>query len=355
MKRIALVLSFVLVICSFFMVGCGDKYKNFKLVLDKEEVTLEISDDASKNFVEVTATVKGAQKGVSTDVIFTSLTEGLVLEVSEKEKNSTKCTIYIQDYVTNQVAQVKVTTKEANKSKLLTINLIRKITSVSVNANYKPAVAINSSLLLDASEALVLEPQNTTQRNFKFSLEDNYESVTLTENGELTVGNIIPASGYITIKATNIDALDFSTTFNVYVVEALTLTEQVTAFIDAKTTLEVALNQKSNVELSFTNTLNEDEYYTYYITEVDNDNNIVTSNNAIFQIENTLSTNKFNLTATKLGNAKFQVIAGVTGYDKKYASFTFYIEIKVKNIPTLLSISRVNRVSGLSTVVPQGS
>ena len=355
MKKIAFVLGLVLIISSFFIVGCSNKYKNLSLELDREEISLELGENNSNNTAEVIATVKGAGKGVSTEVIFTSLTEGVEATVKEKVKNSTTCVISVQDYISVRFAQVKVTTVEGNKSKVISINIIRKIKSVSTNENYKPAIALNSSLLLNSSEALMLEPQNTTQKDFKFSLANQYNGISLTENGELTVGETIPQNGFVEVKATNIDNSTISTTFKVYVVRAITQREEVSVFIDENENLEIALNQKSNVELSFSNSINDDDYYTYYLTELDSFDNPVSTSDAILQISNTAQSYKLNLTASKLGVAKLRVEVGVTGYDKKYASFSFFIEIRVKNIPTLLTVSRLNRLSGLGVNIANAS
>ena len=331
MKKIAYILTMVLSLCSVFMFGCTEKYKSLKLELDANEITIEVRE-GEENFETVTATVKGAKKGVSTSVIFSTQSTNITLQQLEAEGNQTQCKIIATPNGTGNSAIVTVATQEGGKTATINVNIIRAITDASYNPNYKPAISLNGRLRLDTGLAITMVPDNTTQDKFTYELDGTYEDVSLTAGGELSVGSVMPSNGKINIKATNTENSQIVVQFPVSVVKGISSREQIVVQADGKEieSLIIAPNIQSQISLKFMATLGEEEsYHSFHI--------VMLSDNILSSVTSTSNVNEYIVLANTVGETKLIVTAFVTGFDMQIASCTFEIPVKVKNIPTWIN------------------
>lgn len=318
--------------CSLFVFGCTNKYKNLRIELDKQEITLEVTE-GQESFETVIATVKGAGKGVSTAVTFSTQSTNIILEQQPQVDNATECKIIANPNGTGTNAVVTVATVEGGKTKDVSVNIVRKITSASANAEYKPAISLNGRLQINTGLAIKTVPENTTQKQFRYELIGTYTDVSVSESGELVVGSVMPTNNEIKVKAINIANSNVQVELSISVVKAVNLREQVVVKADGVTidNLVIAPNIKSTVNLDFSTTLQaEENYYSYFVS----------TNSDILNIPTNTTHNQLNVTASKVGSTHLDVTVFVTGFDKQFASFTFQIPVAVKNVPTGITVTK---------------
>ena len=95
-KISALLIAFLGSVLLLF--GCGDPYKNFSLSVSKSDVILYLSDEEGLvNSDDLTATINGAAKGISTDVTFSQygangVNDIVTIENVSKNGNTTNFT-----------------------------------------------------------------------------------------------------------------------------------------------------------------------------------------------------------------------------------------------------------------------
>ena len=345
MKKIAYLLTLILSVCSFFMFGCTNKYKNLKIELDNNEIVIDVAE-GEESFETVTATVKGAGKGVSTAVIFSTQSTNITLEPQEQENNATECKIIANPDGTGNSAVVTVATLEGGKTATVNVTIVRKIQSATYNTAYNPAVSLNGRLQINTGLAISMVPENTTQDQFTYTLNGQYEDVSLSEGGELVVGSVMPADGKIKITATNTEKRDISVNFEVSVVKGIGLREQVTIQTDGKVLdngLIIEPNKQSWVTVKFGTTMSGDESYYSFLVSSQNENIIPTP-------VATSNLNEFTVVASSIGETALTVTVYVTGYNASFASFTFDLPVIVKNVPTGIVVTTKNGV-GASTIV----
>lgn len=345
MKKFAYLTSLVLIVCSLFVFGCTNKYKNLRIELDKQEITLEVTE-GQESFETVIATVKGAGKGVSTAVTFSTQSTNIILEQQPQVDNATECKIIANPNGTGTNAVVTVATVEGGKTKDISVNIVRKITSASANAEYKPAISLNGRLQINTGLAIKTVPENTTQKQFRYELIGTYTDVSVSESGELVVGSVMPTNNEIKVKAINIANSNVQVELSISVVKAVNLREQVVVKADGVTidNLVIAPNIKSTVNLEFSTTLQaEENYYSYFVS----------TNSDILNIPTNTTHNQLNVTASKVGSTHLDVTVFVTGFHKQFASFTFQIPVAVKNVPTGITVTKLNNQSGANEFVDE--
>ncbi len=352
MKKIAYILTIVLSVCSLFMFGCTNKYKNLKLELESNEITIEVVE-GEESFKNISATVTGAGKGVSTAVIFSTQSTNITLVPQEQVNNTTECKVIANPNGTGNQAVVTVATQEGGKTANVTVHLVRAIQSASYNEEYNPAVSINGRLKINTGLAINMVPENTTEDEFTYDFPEefktNYNSNGIfIENGELIVGETMPEQNKIFLIATNNAKQNITVNFAVSVVRAINLREQVNVNADGKEIEElvIAPNIQTKVALKFENKLGMEE--SYYSFHVESQNLNIVSNPVA-----TSNINEFTIVANTIGETKLVVTAYVTGFDMQFASYTFELAVKVKNVPTGINLITKDYSTGASTVIKE--
>lgn len=207
-RRFSLLILVLFVMAGGFLAGCGDKYKNMSITSDAQQgLTLYVGDEES-NTGKITFTVNGAGDKISTDLVFSfkSHEEDRIVEIVKTEKDGNKTTVTLQapDNSNGGETTLVALTKEGNKSTSVKISCVIKANSMKTNTNYKPLIVAGNSMTINASDALVFAPSNTTQKHIKFTLANQLQGVSISESGLLVVEKDATATS-VDILATNLD------------------------------------------------------------------------------------------------------------------------------------------------------
>lgn len=207
-RRFSLLILVLFVMAGGFLAGCGDKYKNMSITSDAQQgLTLYVGDEEA-NTGKITFTVNGAGDKISTDLVFSfkSHEEDRIVEIVKTEKDGNKTTVTLQapDNSNGGETTLVALTKEGNKSTSVKISCVIKANSMKTNTNYKPLIVAGNSMTINASDALVFAPSNTTQKHIKFTLANQLQGVSISESGLLVVEKDATATS-VDILATNLD------------------------------------------------------------------------------------------------------------------------------------------------------
>lgn len=207
-RRFSLLILVLFVMAGGFLAGCGDKYKNMSITSDAQQgLTLYVGDKEA-NTGKITFTVNGAGDKISTDLVFSfkSHEEDRIVEIVKTEKDGNKTTVTLQapDNSNGGETTLVALTKEGNKSTSVKISCVIKANSMKTNTNYKPLIVAGNSMTINASDALVFAPSNTTQKHIKFTLANQLQGVSISESGLLVVEKDATATS-VDILATNLD------------------------------------------------------------------------------------------------------------------------------------------------------
>ena len=143
LKRISM---FMLVaLCSGFMlVGCKGKYDRLSLSLSHaggtSTIELVLAEGAAVTY-DVTATVSGAKKGVSENVLY-SIDNGNIIDVATEYKGDGETAITITAK-SHGKCNLTISTEEGNKSEKLTIIVYKKVKSVAFSTTQITRISIH--------------------------------------------------------------------------------------------------------------------------------------------------------------------------------------------------------------------
>lgn len=159
-------LIMILVGSTFLLTGC-DEYRKLSVTLSQSEVTVFLSDNPEENIFEISATVSGNKKGVSTNVIFEILsTQGIIEAYGNPTKDGNTTTAKYLALSKGKV-QINVVTEEGNKSALCTVNVEEPLKDITFT---KDELALNRGAEKDLSEFIKFNPTNTSQTNIELSV-----------------------------------------------------------------------------------------------------------------------------------------------------------------------------------------
>lgn len=226
LKRISMFM--IIALCSGFMlVGCKDKYDRLSLSLSHaggtSTIELVLVDGAAVTY-EITATVEGAKKDVSEEVLY-SIDNGNIISVDSEYEGDGETTLTITA-LSHGKCTLTVTTKEGNKSQKLTIIVYKKVEGANFNTD---KLAIKKNGTLNLNDYITYTPSDTNQTGMRYDLvgvmlddetpfaySENYASISaegiLTVDPDATLP-IDPLTNlpYVTVKGTSIYDENIST------------------------------------------------------------------------------------------------------------------------------------------------
>ena len=304
-RRFSLLVLVLFVMAGGFLAGCGDKYKNMSVTSDAQQgLTLYVGDEEA-NTGKITFTVNGAGDKISTDLVFSfkSHEEDRIVEIVDTEKDGNKTTVTLQapDNSNGGETTLVALTKEGNKSTSVKISCVIKANSMKTNTNYKPLIVAGNSMTINASDALVFAPSNTTQKHIKFTLANQLQGVSISESGLLVVEKDATATS-VDILATNLDNSSLEDqTITVKIIRAVEKEDVVIK--DANGNVVTAINLS-------TNRVNESSIMLRaYITN-DSDENYITNFSLVATSDTTLSDTSC-ATIEKIGGGSDVVVRAI--------------------------------------------
>lgn len=158
-----------------FFAGCfGSPYKDLKLSLSESEINIVLSDDPTENVFSVEASVSGRPKGYNGAVNFSvsSLTNSIVMLPGGQLSGGATSATFRANYPGSSIITVK--TLEGNKTKHVTVNVIKEITSLDFINETLP---VPRGEQLNLLEYLVFGPEDTNQKAVTYSLSFSNDAI----------------------------------------------------------------------------------------------------------------------------------------------------------------------------------
>lgn len=231
MKKIFWIFILMMTLSVFTLSGCGkDPYKNMQLIVDQTSVEIVLDhneDDADagqegqqvvKNTGTLTARIENKNKKQSKRVLFDIMDKSLAtLAVTEKD-GVYQATIYAK---APGDTLITVMSLEGNKIQYVPLKVIEPITGLSFDPDFKLAVAVGENYQFSNSY-INFAPTTTNQKDVTYSLSEQYEGVSITTDGLLSVTSK-PANGYVEVIATSTVNQNLFTKTNVYIYNSLSI------------------------------------------------------------------------------------------------------------------------------------
>ena len=232
-KRVFSFILLMLVSASGLLFGCKGKYDDMKLVSSadsEKEIVLYVpnlgadgtqegtNSDSTKT---VTYTVEGAKNGVSTDIDFIYERSGYIDVTSQKDATDSRKTIVTitAKKPTSTAFDFVAKTKEGEKTNTLKIRCEKRVESIEATGKqYAIANIEGQTLQLESAKFLSFTPQDTTERNVKYSTTE--QGVSLSETGLLTLTSKL-GKDQILVTATSTENANVSTQFAIKVIDVV--------------------------------------------------------------------------------------------------------------------------------------
>ncbi len=169
-KKLTLLMSiFLSTIC--LLAGCGNPYARMSLDISEKEIVLYI-DRKEDGQIETTSqtidiTVKGAKKGVSTDIVVENSIENIVSITTQKQDNTTSVTFTPSSQYIGGSADLVVRTKEGNISDVLHVTVFDKVKDIAFSP-ISYAVSVGGTVNL--ASYLTYQPSGTNQKDVLYSI-----------------------------------------------------------------------------------------------------------------------------------------------------------------------------------------
>lgn len=191
-------LVIILIIIVSALYGCKkDPYKNLSISLDKDSFEYVMGSNENDYF-SVTSFVNGASTSQSKQSFFSFDNEIISLIDTKLDGNSTTATFKA---LKGGFVNIKATSAEGNKTASIKVSIIKPI--VDFNLTEQLSQVVTDKLVL-SEDLFKFYPNDTTQKELKFTLKDNslYKYIKI-NNNEITIDSSIPSE----INSFNIIAL----------------------------------------------------------------------------------------------------------------------------------------------------
>ena len=195
MKKIyALMITFLMgITCAFS--ACGDPYKKMEMeLITDSNIQIQLTENVEvdtpegeldPNSAEVKVKISGVSDKISKEAVFSSSdTSKLYVKSTTLEDNVTTAEI-----VAKKPGNVElyINSKEGGKKATVKVSIVRKVSALSFEKNYKPAVVIGgASTKIDVTK-LVFTPSDANVRDVEFSLAEDLAGVSIDAEGNLSV------------------------------------------------------------------------------------------------------------------------------------------------------------------------
>ncbi|HAJ78025.1 MAG TPA: hypothetical protein DCO89_03060, partial [Clostridiales bacterium] len=312
-KKVLMLIFFALVSVSGVLFGCQGKYDNMKITSDRDETGLQLylGEDSTieggplLSVGTITFTISGVGDDVSKKLLYNY--DHDIVKILDVESNEHQTTVKLQA-ISGGSTQFTAISEEGGKKDTVNIECIRKITSLSFNSEFKPAIFNEENSSITFSSQYLVYNQDTTQTEVKYYLVSGYESATpisidgvsLTEGGVLTLSKTV-AEDVLHIMVQSSADMQLHSWVDVHLIspiktDDIEILPSSDCYKDGRILL--TLNGENN-EIEFTvlvHNTTEDISFNYKLVEV---NNTSSSNVNCVYVSNAL--NYFKLSALDIG------------------------------------------------------
>ena len=308
---IASLLCFIFI--SFFFVACNDKYEGMELSLSVQEtLVIELSEDETKNYAYVDATVSGSKQLCSS--IFSSTSDGIKITTQYLGEGVTRAKIEgIEPCETN----IKVQTAANNISKYFSVSVIRPLESITLKDE-----AITYSVVTNnpedfqrihlLNENFKFEPEDSSETALVYKLEREYSNISI--DGEyLVVEGEITEPTKVAITATSVKRENVSTVFEYTLLPNFHIENNKVLGLDENGTKTLIRNNKDkNTATISINLVNLEGYKIIPSHIIFGDTVVASSSNIDTQASATSYI--LNLSATNVGSSTVRIYATYENY-----------------------------------------
>ena len=344
LRKILYVVAIMLLSSFGMLFGCGDKYQNMKLTssLDDNTIVLYFGDEET-NSRSFDLRVDGVPENVSTNIKKPYVAVNGLINIDIQHKSSSAVTNITITAINYGETDVIFTTEEGGKTYSIHVVCELKVESISYNSLYKPYALIGKSIKISTSKCIEYFPEQTTQREVKYSLVNQYAGVSVLEDGTITVDETA-RNGNVRVKATSASNANASTEFIVTILKGA---DDILAEYNSTEISESGLFFAPNmIEESYkivTISVEPNDYnYVLKYSLTDENGNVLSEaldiskiSSSLFEID-IIDSESVGITAKQAGDQWLKITAGIIGYD--YESEAKFYKLHSENVARNINV-----------------
>lgn len=195
MKKIYALLITFLISVACTLSACGNPYQKMKMeLITDSNIEIQLTENVEvntpegeldPNTAEVKVKISGVGEKISKEAMFTSSDTSKLYVKSTKLDGDTTTAEIIAKKPGN--VELYVNSKEGGKKLTVKVSIVRKVSALSFEKDYKPAVIIGGTPTKIDVTKLVFTPSDANVRDVEFSLAEDVAGASIDGEGNLSV------------------------------------------------------------------------------------------------------------------------------------------------------------------------